>query len=60
MIWVAKFFRRSAAPSAISGLCPSLSRGKFTEHVFSAENFIVWTFNKRGIKRTWVAFCAAN
>lgn len=61
--WVAKFFRRSAAPSAISGLCPSLSRGKFTEHVLSAENFIMWmlrTFNKRGIKRIRVAFCAAN
>lgn len=28
--------------SAISGLCPSLSRGKFTEHVLSAENFIMW------------------
>lgn len=52
MIWVAKFFRRSAAPSAITGLCPSLSRGKFTEHVLSAENFIIWTFNKRGTKHS--------
>lgn len=32
----AKFFRFSAASSAISGLCPSLSCGKFTEHVLSA------------------------
>lgn len=45
-----KFFR-FAAPSAISGLCPSLSRGKFTEHVLSAENFIVWMLCI--IQQTW-------